>query len=147
MPSPWSRLLAGACVVLSVGFAGGCAAGAGPTAPASSPSSVSEAPVLIPADGRPLAAFGFSNGPVLAFSLPRTTVLQTAVDQPNNVSAVLGQPPTPEVYAYLERSLPAAGFTITGRDAGASTLTFSGRGWTGSFTGDAQASAVLLRPA
>lgn len=102
--------------------------------------------MAVPADGLPLASFGFSNGPLQAFSLPRTTVLQTAVDQPNNVSAVLGQPPAPEVYAYLERNLPAAGFTITGSNAGANTLTFSGRGWTGSFTGDARASAVLLRP-
>ncbi len=147
MPSPWSRLLAGACVLTSLGVSGGCAAGSEPIDPASSVSPATAAPEVIPADGSPLASFGYRNGPVQTFSLPRTTVLRTAVDQPNNVSAVVGQPPAPEVYAYLLRTLPAAGFTITGSDADASTLTFTGRGWTGSFTGDAQASAVLLRPA
>lgn len=93
-----------------------------------------------------MSSFGFANGPVGTFSLPRTTILRAAVDQPNNVTAILGQPSTTEVYAYLQRTLPAAGFTITDSDAGTSTLTFAGRGWTGSFTGDVSTCAVLLRP-
>jgi hypothetical protein len=103
--------------------------------------------VVIPANGLRLAAFGFTNGPIETFSLPRTTVLKAAVDQPNNVSAVLGQPRTGEVYGYLLGALPAAGFAITNSDAATATLTFTGQGWTGSFTGDAETCAVLLRPA
>ena len=130
-----------------IALGGGCAAGGLPSIPrASSSPTPSVAPTSIPADGFPLSSFGFANGPVGTFSLPRTTILRTAVDQPNNVTAILGQPSTSEVYAYLQRTLPGAGFTITASDAGASTLTFAGRGWTGSFTGDAGTCAVLLRP-
>ena len=41
----------------------------------------------------------------------------------------------------------ANGFTVTADDPATSTLTFSGFGWTGTFTGDSRASALLLRPA
>ena len=39
------------------------------------------------------------------------------------------------------------GFTVTGDDPATTTLTFVGFGWTGTFTGTRQASALLLRPA
>lgn len=93
-----------------------------------------------------MRAFGLANGPVDAFSLPRRTVLASVVDQPRSVSLVITQPGTTDVFAYLLRALPAAGFTITDQAAPRSTLTFTGRGWRGSFTGDAGACAVLLRP-
>jgi hypothetical protein len=93
-----------------------------------------------------LAAFGYLNGPVTQFSLPRNAALVAAVDQPNNVTAVLSTPPPAEVAAYLRRALPAAGFTILSTDASGSAVTFAGHGWRGSFTSDARASAILLRP-
>ncbi len=134
-------LLAGVLALTGCGAAGT----PDPGVPSSSPSPAL-APPVIPADGVTLSSLGYRNGPTAEFSLPRTTVLTAMVDQADNVSAVLGRPSLGEVYAYLERSLPAAGFTITGQDAAAGTLTFRGRGWTGSFTGDDQACAVLLRP-
>ena len=128
---------------------GGCASGDSPgpgplpgiTAPAPSP-----APVRVPADGLLLRSFGYSFGPLDSFSLPRTTQLVTAVDQADNVTAVLAAPPAADVADYLRRALPAAGYTVTG-DAGDATLTFAGHGWTGRFTGGQRSSAVLLRPA
>lgn len=103
-------------------------------------------PVTVPADGVLLRSLGLTNGPLDALSVPRTTVLTAIVDQPTSVSLVISQPSSTEVYAYLEQSLPAAGFTITAQSPASRTLTFAGRGWRGSFTGDARASAVLLRP-
>jgi hypothetical protein len=50
------------------------------------------------------------------------------------------------VSAYLRRALPAAGFTTLNADASGSAVTFAGHGWRGSFTGNARASAILLRP-
>ena len=104
----------------------------------------------MPSDGLPLEEFGFVNGPVAEFSLPRTTVFVAKVDQPNNVAAVMTNPPAAEVADYLRRSLPAGGFVITADDRAATTLTFEGYGWSGSFTGTSDAgsagSAVLLRP-
>jgi hypothetical protein len=106
--------------------------------------------VSVPADGVTLAAFGFTNGPVGQFSLPRSTVLASKVDQANNVAVVLSAPSPSEVADYLRRSLPAAGFQLR-RDVGG-TMTFDGYGWTGSFTGTdnpagtGASSAVLLRP-
>ena len=74
-------------------------------------------------------------------------MITAAVDQANNVTAVLSPPPAAEVAAYLRRALPAAGFTITEDDPAALAMTFTGHGWTGSFTGNETTSAVLLRPA
>ena len=102
--------------------------------------------VTIPADGVSLQTLGYLNGPVQQFSLPRTSVLTAAVDQANNVTAVLSSPPPAEVAAYLRRSLPMAGFTLVKDDPAALAMIFTGHGWTGSFTGNGTASAVLLRP-
>lgn len=122
-----------------------CAAGGSFPDPAES-SAPTAAPVRIPADGVPLASFGFTNGPVREFSLPRTSTLKAVVDQTNNVTMVLISPTAPEAYAYLQRALPATGFTVTAENATTTTLTFTGHGWTGSFTGNPRAAAVLLRP-
>jgi hypothetical protein len=99
-----------------------------------------------PADGVSLQSLGYLNGPALQFSLPRTSVLTAAVDQTNNVTAVLTSPPPTEVAAYLRRTLPKAGFTVVADDPAALTMTFTGYGWAGSFTGTEKTSAVLLRP-
>lgn len=112
------------------------------------PSPTGPSPVVtVPADGLALREFGYTFGPLDAFSLPRDAVLVTSVDQADNVTAVLARPSAREVAAYLRRALPLAGFTVTGDDAAGSTLTFTGQGWDGSFTGDDGSSAVLLRPA
>jgi hypothetical protein len=100
----------------------------------------------IPSDGITLAALGYLNGPVQQFSLPRTVVIRAKVDQPNNVTAVVSSPSPAELSSYLRRALPAAGFLITADSPGANTMTFTGHGWSGSFTGDDRVSAVLLRP-
>jgi hypothetical protein len=112
---------------------------AGPTA------SATLAPT-IPADGITLAALGYLNGPTHQFSLPRTALITAKVDQPNNVVAVVSSPSPAELRSYLLRALPAAGFEITADQPATNTMTFAGQGWTGSFTGDDRASAVLLRP-
>ena len=107
-------------------------------------------PVSVPADGVTLAAFGFTNGPVREFSLPRSTVLAAKVDQANNVAVVLSAPKPSEVADYLRRSLPVAGFDLRRDQSG--TMTFDGYGWAGSFTGTddpagaGASSVVLLRP-
>ena len=100
----------------------------------------------IPSDGLTLAALGYLNGPAQHFSLPRTAAVTVKVDQPNNVAMVVSSPPPAEIAAYLRRALPAAGFTITADDAAATTMTFSGNGWIGRFTGNDRVSAILLRP-
>ena len=125
----------------------GCGAATAPL-PALSPSSAVPS-ATVPADGLPLRAFGYTSGPLDAFSLPRGTVLVTSVDQPDNVTAVLSAPSAVELAAYLRRALPAAGFTVTaGAEGPGTTLTFTGRGWTGSVTGAGAGvtTAVLLRP-
>jgi uncharacterized lipoprotein YajG len=136
-------------ILLAAAMLAGCAGKAGvipPTtvAPPPPPPSVS-----VPADGVTLAAFGFTNGPVREFSLPRSTVLAAKVDQANNVAVVLSSPSPSEVADYLRRSLPVAGFELRHDQSG--TMTFDGYGWAGSFTGTDPAgtgarSAVLLRP-
>jgi len=125
-------------------LAAGCAAGERPDDP--SPSALPSVAVQIPADGIPLAAYGYSNGPVQQFSLPRGSVIAARVDQTNNVSAVLSAPPATDVFGYLQRTLPDTGFTVTQQDAAHNSMTFTGYGWSGSFTGDDHVSAVLLRP-
>jgi len=125
---------------------GGCGSGAGPAPPPPTSSrAASSASVATPADGLLLGGFGYRFGPRDSFSLPRTARLSTSVDQADNVAAVLSEPPAADVAAYLRRALPAAGWTVTA-EAGPSTLTFVGHGWTGSFTGAGSSSAVLLRP-
>ncbi|HEU4909445.1 MAG TPA: hypothetical protein VFT17_11300 [Propionibacteriaceae bacterium] len=99
----------------------------------------------VPPDGVTLAALGYLNGPA-QFSLPRTAAVTAEVDQPNNVAVVVSSPPPAEIAAYLRRALPATGFSITADDPAATTMTFSGNGWIGSFTGNGRVSAVLLRP-
>ena len=142
-PGRWLAPLALALVVA------GCGAAPAPVPAPSTPASAApSAPV--PADGLPLRAFGYTCGPLDAFSLPRSTVLVTAVGQPDNVTAVLWAPSAAELAAYLRRALPAAGFVVTaGAEGGGATLTFTGRAWTGSVTGAGAggAAALLLRPA
>ena len=127
--------------------------GCGAELPSPDPSTTTSAPVStpagsvsIPADGATLRSFGYTFGPVEQLSLPRSAVISAAVDQANNVTAVLSAPPAGEVAAYLRQALPAAGFSITDDDAAALTLTFAGHGWRGSFTGNEATSAILLRP-
>lgn len=111
------------------------------------PPTVSAArPLSIPSDGISLAALGYLNGPVRQFSLPRTAVIRAKVDQPNNVTAVVSSPSPAQLSSYLRRALPEAGFLITADSPAANTMTFTGHGWSGSFTGDDRTSAVLLRP-
>ena len=82
----------------------------------SAPVSTPAGSVSIPADGATLRSFGYTFGPVEQLSLPRSAVISAAVDQANNVTAVLSAPPAGEVAAYLRRALPAAGFSITDDD-------------------------------
>ena len=126
----------------------GCSAG--PPLPAGTtptPTPSVQPSVVAPADGVSLASLGFTNGPVTRVFLPLDVQASARVDQPNNVTLVMRQPPPAELAAYLRRTLPANGFTLTADDRATTTLTFAGFGWTGSFTGDAAASALLLRPA
>ena len=127
-----------------LGGAAGCAAGERPDDP--TPTARPTAPVSVPADGVTLQSLRYTNGPVEQFSLPRTAVLKAAVDQTNNVTAVLTSPGPAEVADYLRRALPATGFTVTADQPDRDTLTFVGHGWSGSFTATGTTSAVLLRP-
>ena len=133
-----------AAAVLVGCLAGACSAAERPDDP--TPSAPPSIDVPIPADGISLAAYGYTNGPVQQFSLPRGSVLTARVDQTNNVAAVLSAPPAVEVLGYLRRTLPAAGFTVTREDVAQKSMTFTGYGWSGSFTGDDRVAAVLLRP-
>jgi hypothetical protein len=134
---------------------GGCGSSESPpvepsgTATAAPTRSASPAPtsVTVPADGVTLRSLGYLNGPAEQFTLPRTALISAAVDQENNVTAVLTQPPPTDVEAYLRRALPATGFAITADSPDEAALTFSGHGWTGSFTAADATSAILLRPA
>ena len=149
MPPPLRRLNLLMGLVLVAAMLAACAGKAGVIQP------TTEAPtpppsVSVPADGVTLGAFGFTNGPVREFSLPRSTVLASKVDQANNVTVVLSSPSPLEVADYLRRSLPVAGFELRHDQSG--TMTFDGHGWAGSFTGTdnpagtGASSAVLLRP-
>jgi len=127
---------------LLTGCSTGSASDSSPASPITSSAEISS----VPSDGVTLAALGYLNGPAQQFSLPHTAAITAKVDQPNNVAMVLSSPPPSEIAAYLRRSLPAAGFTITADDQAATTMTFSGNGWVGSFTSNDRVSAVLLRP-
>ena len=124
----------------------GCSAGQSSDSNSPPPTASPTQPPSIPSDGITLAALGYLNGPIQQFSLPRTAVIRAKVDQPNNVTAVVSSPSPAEISSYLRRALPAAGFMITADSPAANTMTFTGHGWGGSFTGDDRASAVLLRP-
>jgi hypothetical protein len=148
--APEPRRWLGAILVVILLAVGGCGGDdSGPVvpslSPAPTPSDASPAPTL-PADGVSLQRLGYLNGPVQQFSLPRTSVIIAAVDQPNNVTAVLSSPSATEVAGYLRRTLPMTGFSIVEDDPAAVSMTFAGYGWTGSFTGKENTSAVLLRP-
>lgn len=125
--------------------AAGCAA-EGDVGPMPSPRASAEPSPSVPSDGLLLEAYGFRNGPVTSFSLPRTARPAVVVDQPDNVTVVLTDPAPREVQAYLRRSLPGEGFVILADDAAQTTMVFRGRGWTGRFTGTDRTSAVLFRP-
>jgi hypothetical protein len=136
----------GVAAVLAVALTG-CGAGPAPEAPPAAASPTPPPTVSYPADGVSLAALGFENGPVDRVFVPVGARLSSRVDQPDNVTVVLASPSSSELAAFYRRTAAGNGFTVTGDDAAASTLTFAGFGWTGTFTGDAQASALLLRPA
>ena len=145
-----------AAAVLAVVVLGGCGSDGDPPVPAgtatagptaSATPSPAGTPAPTPVDGVTLESLGFRNGPVRALTLPRTALLSAAVDQTNNVTAVLSSPPPLDVAAYLRRALPATGFTITADDPEGAALTFTGYGWTGSYTAAEATSAILLRPA
>ncbi len=124
----------------------GCSTGSSSDSSPAPPASSSTRPPSIPSDGATLAELGFLDGPIQHFSLPRTAIVTAKVDQPNNVAVVVSTPSPTEIANYLRRALPAAGFKITADSPQASTMTFDGHGWSGSFTGDNGASAILLRP-
>jgi hypothetical protein len=139
------RGVAGLLVALVV-LAGCGAAGSTPVDP--SPASPAPSPtVSAPADGVSLAALGFVNGPVDRVFVPVGAQVGSRVDQPNNVTLVLLSPSAADLTAFYRRTATGNGFTVTADDPASTTLTFSGFGWTGTFTGDRQASALLLRPA
>jgi hypothetical protein len=144
-PNKGGRWLVAAVALLGcllVGCSAGYSSDFSPAPP--SPSSVPRP--SIPADGITLADLGFLNGPIQQFSVPRTAVIAAKVDQTNNVAVVISSPTPAAVASYLRRTLPSAGFAITADDPTEKTMAFVGNGWSGSFTGDSRASAVLLRP-
>ena len=155
MPAPRPHRIVGAfLLVLALGLSGCGAADSGqlptpsdtsPRTPSASESTPPPTPST-PPPGLTLRRLGYTNGPVDQFSVPKAAVLKAAVDQGNNVTVVLSQPSAAEVTDYLRATLPAAGFTITEDDSAAQAMTFTGFGWSGSFTGTSTASAVLLRP-
>ncbi len=124
----------------------GCSAGPSSDSTPAPPAVSAASPPSIPSNGRTLAAFGYLNGPISQFSLPRSAHITTKVDQPNNVVAVISSPSPEAIASYLRRALPAAGFDIVIDNPEANTMTFTGNGWSGSFTGNSQVSAILLRP-
>ena len=154
MPAPRPHRIVGAFLLVlawGVSACGGVDAGPLPTpsGPSRTPSASSAPSTPTPSPppaGRTLRSLGYLNGPVEQFTVPEAAVVSAKVDQENNVTVVLSEPSAAEVADYLRASLPAAGFTITKDDPAALAMTFTGFGWAGSFTGSANAAAVLLRP-
>ncbi len=138
-------------VALAGGLAGCSAAGdsssAGSSSSAVTPTPTATPTVAVPADGVSLSALGFENGPVDRVFVPVGSELASRVDQTNNVTLVLTAPSAADLTTFYRRTATANGFTVTADDPATTTLTFTGFGWTGTFTGDRQASALLLRPA
>lgn len=127
----------------------GCGAAPRPEEPSRSPETSSGA--SIPADGISLSDLGLSNGPLESFSLPKAAKVQTSVDQPTVITLVLSAPEATVIADYLRTALPAAGFTIDqdtadGDSSDSPALIFTGHGWTGTFTGAAETSAVAFKP-
>ena len=121
----------------------GCSAGSVPDVP---PVPTPTPTVSVPADGISLSALGFENGPVDRVFVPYGARVSSRVDQTNNVTLILAAPSAAELTTFYRRTATANGFDVTADDPATTTLTFAGFGWTGTFTGDAQASALLLRP-
>lgn len=92
-----------------------------------------------------MASLGFEHGPIGSFSLPRSAVISTRVDQPNAVTVVLSAPSTSAIARYLSRALPLTGYRVTAATPSATAIIFTGYGWEGSFTGTAQTAAIALR--
>lgn len=138
-----AKVRIGIAEVALIGLLVGCGA---PARPQPTPIPPTPAVVQVPDDGVSLAQLGFTNGPVEAFTLPRNVVISTSVDQPNGVTVVFGRPSPAELAQYLRRVLPATGFVITQDEPATTTMTFTGYGWQGSFTGTGSSSAVILRP-
>ncbi|MET0692601.1 MAG: hypothetical protein ABWY56_01645 [Propionibacteriaceae bacterium] len=136
------RLLVSAVAVLALGLTA-CGAPVRPELPTETPSPVQ---VRLPEGSVNLAEIGFENGPRDAFPLPRTVVISTRVDEPSGVTVVFSNPSAAALAAYLRENLPLTGFTVTDDDQQTASLTFSGYGWHGSFTGTGDSSAVILRP-
>ncbi|MBA8793335.1 hypothetical protein FHX74_000929 [Friedmanniella endophytica] len=119
-----------------------------PTPQPSGPSTAAVSPSAIPDCGVTLASLGFTNGPRLAFTVPRDSYVTAASDQAGLVTVVFAAPTADDVYEYLLVALPKTGFTVTARHADPTTpaLAFTGQGWTGEFTGNGTTSAITLRP-
>lgn len=139
-----AAVLAPLALVL-VTVAGCSAAGTDPSVP--TPSPTPSPTVSVPADGVSLSALGFENGPVDRVFVPVGAQVSSRVDQTNNVTVVMTAPSAADLAAFYRRTTVGNGFTVTADDPATTTLTFTGFGWTGTFTGDSQASALLLRPA
>lgn len=137
---------AATAVGLAVALAG-CGASGSLQDPSTSPAPTPTPTVSMPADGVSLAALGFENGPVDRVFVPFGARVGSRVDQPNNVTLVFSAPSASELTTFYRRTAVGNGFTVTADDAAVTTLTFAGFGWTGTFTGDSRASALLLRPA
>lgn len=143
--------------VVAVALLTSCGAGpAEPTHPSSStptpsasasPTEPTQTPTQTPTrSGLTLRQLRFTHGPLDDFTLPSGIEVSARVDQPNVVTIVLANPSPSEVEDYLRATLPAEGFTIDARAAAGQTMTFTGHGWTGAFTGTGPSSAVVLRP-
>ena len=143
-----ARRASAALVLAALAFLTGCgAAGVSIDDPSPTALAPTPPPVVVPADGVSLAMLGLTRGPVDRVYVPRSVLVSARVDQDNNVTLVLTSPSATDLAAYLRRTLPANGFTLTADDAASATLTFAGFGWIGTFTGSPRASALLLRPA
>lgn len=122
--------------------------GHGPRRPSSSGPPHMEPSPSIPAGGQKLSTFGIANGPQDTFSLPASAVIAARSDRPALVEVAVNSPKAKQMYRYLTRALPAAGFTIDKRHRSATSpaISFGGNGWTGKFTGHGSTSGITLRP-